>query len=71
MRDEGKIQYEEEIRFRITRPTMETSFTVIRMKNWGCMDVRFMHLATVAAQELSSCSPCLRRMQSLFMHTSG
>ena len=33
------------------------------------MDVLFMHLATVAAQELSSCFPCLRRMQSLYMHT--
>ena len=35
------------------------------------MDVRFMHLATVAAQELSNCSPCLRRTQSLYMHTLG
>ena len=35
------------------------------------MDVRFMHLATVAAQELSSSSPCLRRTQSLYMHTLG
>lgn len=33
MRDEGKTPDEEEIRFRITRPTMETSYTVIKMKN--------------------------------------
>ena len=33
------------------------------------MDVRFMHLATDAAQELSSCSPCRRRTQSFYMHT--
>ena len=61
-----KIPYVEEIRrFRIARPTMETSYTAIKTK--GCMDVRFMYLATVAAQELLSFSPCLRRTQSLYL----
>ena len=33
--------------------------------------VRFMHLAMAAAQELSSLSQSLRRIQSLYMHISG
>ena len=32
------------------------------------MDVRFMHLVMVAAQELSGSFHCLRRMQSLYIY---
>lgn len=51
--------------------TMETSYIATKMKNWGCMDVRFMHLAMAVAQESSNCFPCLEKMQSLYMHISG
>ena len=51
--------------------TMETSYIATKMKNWGRMDVRFMHLAMAVAQESSNCFPCLKKMQSLYMQISG
>ena len=71
MRDEGRTRCVEEIRFPIMHFTMETSYIATKMKNWGCMDVRFMHLAMAVAQESSNCFPCLKKMQSLYMHISG
>ena len=50
---------------------METSYIATKMKNWGRMDVRFMHLAMAVAQESSNCFPCLKKMQSLYMQISG